>query len=240
MLYRRLSLALVLLVLLPAILEAQATVTVIDGLSGPALAQPEDLAIDVWANGSPLANHLDFAQVKGPISLAAGLYHLQVYPAGANPAATAALADTTTTLADGDDVHVVTYLVPVPSVASPRVALTLFFNDNTPRITGSHSRLLPARASRLVFRHTAAYPRLALNNATLPFDPTLASEDTVSLNINPGVYAFALSQAGTPRPVLLGRPMDFALVSGTTRYVYFIGSPVDASFRFLTFTAPLP
>lgn len=191
-----------------------ANVTVLHGV--PGLSGP----VEVVANGNTLFT-FEYGEQRGPLSLAAGSYALEVRLNG-SPILTA-----NATLASGDDVSVIAHL---DAGGSP--LLTAFANDVT-------SLTLPS--SRLIVRHTAQAPavdvELSQNNTVVATIPNLSNGGEAVADVAPGAYSVRLLAAGTTS-VAFG-PADVVVENGRGYGVFAVGDVSGPSFTLLTQGLPL-
>jgi hypothetical protein len=214
---------------------AQANVAVLHGISGAVLGLDADLPVDVWVNDAPFLTDFRFGDVGGPLELPAGDYSIAIYLAGSDPEMSDPVLTLDATLADGDNVDIVAHLTP-----GPGIALTPFVNNATPQIVDPISPRISSRSVRLTVRHAADFPRAALNRLLgTVAEPTLASGEGLSLDLDPGTYRFWLSRAGARRPIFPS-PITVALEADIAYNVYAIGSADDGSFQLAIIIRDLP
>lgn len=200
--------------LLAALSAQDAKVTVLHGV--PGLPAP----VQVLANGNPLFT-FDYGEQRGPLSLPAGTYNLEVRLNGATILAASA------PVAAGTDIAVIAHL---DAAGTPQ--LGLFGN-------GLQPQTLPS--SRLYVRHTAQAPAvdvdLAQNGATVATIPNLVNGAEAVANVAPGKYAVTVRVAGTPT-VAFG-PVDVAVENGLGHGVFATGVAGQPSFRLQVQRVPL-
>lgn len=201
--------------LLAASLSAQnANVTVLHGV--PGLPAP----VEVFADGTSLFT-FDYGEQRGPLSLPAGSYQLEVRLNGAT------ILGTTATVAAGIDYSVVAN---VDASGTPQLSVFTNALDN-----------LTLPTSRLYVRHTAEAPPvdvvLAQNGVDVATIPALANGNEASADVAPGDYAVRLVVAGTGN-VAFG-PVDVRVENGRGYGVFAVGSAGTPSFRLLTQFVPL-
>lgn len=203
---------------------ADGTVTVVHGVPG--------LTVDVYVNGALTLPGFVPGTVTPPLDLPADTYDVVIVPAGGDPANPAIAGSAA--LADGDNVSLVAHLT-----AAGAPTLSVFANDTAG---------IPAGASRLAVRHTAAAPAVdvALVKRRFGF-PKLAGllEDLTNPNeatvdVRAGTYEGYVLPAGRFKPVLAAAKL--ALEKATFTAVYAVGSPADDTFMLLvqTIGAPAP
>ena len=177
-----------------AVPAQDAKVTVLHGV--PGLPAP----VQVFANGSLLFS-FDYGEQRGPLSLPAGPYALDVRLNGTS------ILTATANVAAGLDYSVIANL---DAGGVPR--LSVFGN-------GLQSQTLPG--SRLYVRHTAQAPAvdvvLAQNGVGVATIPNLANGSEVVANVAPGRYDVSLRVAGTttvafgPAPVAFENGLGYGL-----------------------------
>lgn len=188
-----------------------ATVTVVHGIPG--------LPVDVYVDGSLTLRNFQPETVSQPLSLAPGTYQLAVRKAGASPTSTPILS-ASATLAAGENVSVVAHL---SATGTPE--LTIFQNDTSP---------IPAGDGRLVVRHTAAAPAVAIlaNGQTVTSNLTNGQQATLTLPA--GTIRAAVALNGTTTPVI--GPADVTIGNGVETIVYAVGSASAHSLALVTQT----
>lgn len=201
--------------LLASSLSAQdATVTVLHGV--PGLPAP----VEVFANGTSLFT-FDYGEQRGPLSLGAGSYQLDVRLNGTT------ILSTTANVAAGIDYSVIANL---DAGGAPRLSLFANALDN-----------VTLQTSRLYVRHTAEAPPvdvvLAQNGVDVATIPALANGSEASADVAPGDYAVRLVVTGTST-VAFG-PVDVRVENGRGYGVFAVGSAGTPSFRLLTQLVPL-
>lgn len=191
-------------------------------VSGSALAQDARLtvvhgvpglprAVEVFANGSELFSFC-FEEQRGPLTLPAGTYDVEVRLAGAT------ILSQSYTLSSGDDVSVAAHL---DALGTPR--LSAFVND---------ASALALPASRVAVRHAAAAPAVDVDffagGALALTIPGLANGSQAAADVPPGTYDVALRVAGTPT-VAFG-PVPVTVADGLRYGVFAVGEVGTASF----------
>lgn len=198
-----------------AILPAQdAKVTVLHGV--PGLSAP----VQVFANGNPLFT-FDYGEQRGPLSLPAGGYFLEVRLNGTP------ILSTTANVAAGLDYSIIANLS-----ASGTPVLSLFGNSlTTPALPGA----------RLYVRHTAQAPAvdvlLEQNGTVVATIPNLSNGGQVVTDVAPGVYSVRLNLAGTTTTAF--GPVPVALENGGGYGVFATGVALSPSFRLQLQAVPL-
>lgn len=189
-----------LLLLLPSAAFAQnAKLTVVHGI--PGLPAP----VDVYANGTKLFS-FDFNQSRGPLSLPAATYNLEVRLNG-SPVLTAPA-----NVQAGKDYTVIAH----PKVGSG-IALAIFENDIA---------TIPLDKSRVTVRHLADAPavdvKLTQGATTVATIPNLSNPNQAKAEFAAGDYAASLFAAGTTTKAL--GPVPLRLDRGIHYLVHAIGS----------------
>lgn len=197
-----------------AVPAQDAKVTVLHGV--PGLPAP----VQVFANGGLLFS-FDYGEQRGPLSLPAGAYALDVRLNGNSILATNA------NVAAGLDYSVIANLD-----AGGTPTLSVFAN-------GLQSQTLPG--SRLYVRHTAQAPAvdvvLAQNSAVVATIPGLANGNEVVANVAPGRYEVSLRVAGTTT-VAFG-PAPVAFENGLGYGIFATGVALSPSFQLQQQRVPL-
>lgn len=201
--------------LLLATLPAQdARLTVLHGV--PGLPAP----VQVFANGNQLFS-FEYGEQRGPLSLPAGAYALEVRLNGAP------ILNANATVAAGLDYSVIANL---DAAGTPR--LSVFAN-------GLQAQTLPG--SRLYVRHTAQAPAvdvvLEQNGVAVATIPNLANGNEVTANVAPGRYAVRLRVAGTATTAF--GPADVAFENGLGYGIFATGVALSPSFQLQQQRVPL-
>ena len=208
---RSLFFAATLVVAIPA---QDAKLTVVHGV--PGLPAP----VQVFANNGLLFS-FDYGEQRGPLSLPAGAYALDVRLNGAS------ILTATANVAAGLDYSVIANL---DASGTPR--LSVFANGlATPTLPGS----------RLYVRHTAQAPAvdvvLLQGGAVVATIPGLANGGEVVTDVAPGRYAVRLNVAGSST-VAFG-PADVAVENGVGYGIFATGVALASSFRLQQQRVPL-
>lgn len=200
--------------LLVAVSAQDAKVSVLHGV--PGLPAP----VQVFANGGLLFS-FDYGEQRGPLSLPAGAYALEVRLNGST------ILSANANVAAGLDYSVIANL---NATGTPQ--LSVFQN-------GLQAQTLPS--SRLYVRHTAQAPavdiRLLQNGATVATIPNVTNGQEAVANVAPGTYGVQINVAGTTT-VAFG-PADVRLENGVGYGVFATGVALQPSFRLLTQRVPL-
>ena len=186
-----------------------AKLSIIHGI--PGLPAP----VEVFANGGRLFS-FDFGTCKGPLSLPAARYNVEVRLNGV-PVLTAPLD-----LQAGRDYSAVAHLT-----AAGGNTLSLFQNDISPIAAGN---------ARVVVRHTAAAPAVDVgldrNGSRFATIRNLANPNSQQADVPAADYAASLFPAGGSTAVL--GPAPLPLPAGAVTIVYAIGSLSGGSLELLT------
>lgn len=208
------SLSLAASMLLAALPAQDATVTVLHGI--PGLGAP----VDVFANGSLLFS-FDYAEQRGPLTLAPGNYALEVRQNGTS------LLSLNANLAADIDYSVIANL---DAAGAPQ--LQAFGND-------LDNVSLPT--SRLYVRHTAQAPAvdviLSQGGAVVATIPNVSNGMEAQADVAPGIYSVQLNLAGSST-VAFG-PADVAVENGSGYGVFAVGQAGTSNFQLLTQIVPL-
>lgn len=192
-----------------ALAAQDAKLSVIHGI--PGLPAP----VEVFANGNRLFA-FDFGTCKGPLSLPAARYNVEVRLNG-TPVLTAPLD-----LQAGRDYSAIAHLT-----ASGANTLSLFQNDISPIAAGS---------ARVVVRHTAAAPTVDVgldrNGSRFATIRGLSNPQSQQADVPADDYSASLFPAGGSTAVL--GPARLPLAAGQVTIVYAIGSLSGGSLELLT------
>lgn len=197
-----LTAALVLAFAAPAVAqESGGTVTVFHGVPG--------LTVDVYVNGDLTLEGFEPGTITDPLSLPAGDYEIEIYPAGADPEAEDPAISGSASVTDGLNATVTANLD-----AEGTPALNVFVNDVSE---------IPAGQARLTVRHTAAAPAVDVRANGEVVAPDLTNPDEAGpLTVDAGTITADVVLAGT-EDVAIG-PADLTLDAGTAYFVYAWGS----------------
>ncbi len=201
-------LAIMALLAVPSAAFAQddGTVTVVHGVP--------DLEVDVWVNGDATLPGFTFGTVTDPLTLPAGDYDIEIYPAGTDPDGNEpALADTVT-LPAGANASIVAHLD-----AGGAPTLSVFVNDISAIAAGN---------GRVTARHVAAAPTVdILANDAVLFGGVSNPAEGVA-DVPAATYDVKIVPTGATEPVVF--QTDLAVPEGTNVIVYAIGSLDGGSF----------
>lgn len=204
--------AVIALLVIPTSASAQdeGTVTVVHGVP--------DLAVDVWVNGEATLPGFTFGTVEGPLTLPAGDYAIEIYPAGTDPEGNDPALAQTVTLPAGANASIVAHLD-----ADGNPTLSVFVNDTSAIAAGN---------ARVTARHTAAAPAVdVLANDGAVFSNVANGAEGVT-DVPADTYNIKIVPTGATEPVVF--EADLALPEGTNSIAYAIGSLEGGSFQVVT------
>ncbi len=198
-------------VMLPVALAAPASaagtdaqVSVFHGVPG--------LVVDVYANGDAILEDFQPGTITDPLTLPAGDYDLQVFPANADPSGDAAI-EASATVPAGANVTIAAHLS-----AEGTPVLTPFVND----VSAVH-----AGQARLTARHTAAAPAVDVRAGGTPVFSGVTNPNEGVTEVPAGTVSADVALAGTST-VAIG-PADVDLAEGVNTIVYAYGSASDGN-----------
>jgi len=214
------TLAVVGIALAPAVAVAQnASVYAVHGIPGQALGLPQELPVDVSVQGVgciAALNGFTFGEIRGPLSLPAGTYVLEVRPANSvAPCANApVLTSAPVNVMGGRNYSVVAHLT---EAGAP--AISAYVNDV--------SRTEPGKG-RVLVHHTAAAPAVDITLARGAGNGPAAALEGVAnpaqgaVQLRPGDYQLSIAASASPnQPVYTATA---SIAPFTTTLVYAIGS----------------
>ncbi len=186
--------------------------------------------VDVYVNGKLQLPDFLPSTVAGPLELAAGDYHVQVFPHVASPPTDApssgAVIDKTETVPGGISASIVANLD-----AGGNPALNVFVNKLDP---------LAAGKARVSVRHTAAAPAVDIYVDGAKAISSLTNPDEAVAEIPTGSHEIAVKLAGTATTVI--GPVTLTFDANTNTAIYAIGSAeaqtLDVVAQVLDTTAP--
>jgi hypothetical protein len=174
-----------------------------------------DLTVDVYVNGDLTLEDFEFGTVAGPLTLPAGTYDLEIYPADADPSSTDPALSGSTDLPGGAYATIAAYL---EEGGSP--TLGVFVENNSAVDAGN---------ARITARHLADFGAVDI----------LANDGAVWEDVTNGVgadtdvptdtYNIKITAAGDPSTVAFDA--DLNLAEGTNTIAYAIGSVSGGSFQ---------
>jgi hypothetical protein len=199
-----------LLALVPATASAQSSegqVVVVHGVP--------DLTVDVYVNGDLTLEDFEFGTVAGPLTLPAGTYDLEVYPADADPDSSDPALSGSTDLPGGAYATIAAYL---QEGGAP--TLGVFVENNASTDAGN---------ARVTARHLAdfgAVDVLANDGAVFEGVTNGAGGDA---DVPADTYNIKITAAGDASTVAFDA--DLNLAEGTNTIAYAIGSVAGGSFQ---------
>ena len=208
-----------LLALVPATASAQSSegqVVVVHGVP--------DLTVDVYVNGALTLEDFEFGTVAGPLTLPAGTYDLEIYPADADPSSSDPALAGSTDLPGGAYATIAAYL---QEGGAP--TLGVFVENNSATDAGN---------ARITARHLAdfgAVDILANDGAVFEGVTNGAGGDA---DVPADTYNIKITAAGDASTVAFDA--DLNLLEGTNTIAYAIGSVSGGSFQVVanTITGP--
>lgn len=196
-------------------LSSGATVYVVHGINGTDLALPEALPVDIEVNGSCAITALPFRAIRGPLTLPAGAYDINVRLA-ASPACSGAavIAVPGATLADGDNVSIVAHLS-----ATGAPTASIFANDRSGN-----------RPAALAARHVAAFGPVDVAVGNTRVFTGVANGQGGTAAITPGHVRVSIFPAGQSPAAFSAR---IAPRAGFLTILYAVGTPAKGTFEVL-------
>lgn len=179
-----------------------------------------DLTVDVYVNGDLTLEDFEYGTVAGPLSLPAGTYDLEVYPADADPSSSDPALSGSTDLPGGAFATIAAYL---EEGGSPTLGVFVENNGNT-----------DAGNARITARHLAdfgAVDILANDSAVWEGVTNGVGADT---DVPADTYNIKITAAGDPATVAFDA--DLNLAEGTNTIAYAIGSVADGNFQVVATT----
>lgn len=179
-----------------------------------------DLTVDVYVNGDLVLEDFEFGTVAGPLTLPAGTYDLEVYPANADPSSSDPALAGSTDLPGGAYATIAAYL---QEGGAP--TLGVFVENNSQIAAGN---------ARVTARHLAdfgAVDILANGGAVWEGVTNGVGADT---EVPADTYNLEITAAGDPATVAFDA--DVNLAEGTDTIAYAIGSVGDGTFQVVTNT----
>ncbi len=189
--------------------------TVVHGVPG--------LTVDVYLNGNLTLPGFAPETIAGPLLLAATDYEVAIYPAGANPLATAPAISGSTSLPAGANASIVAHLD-----ADGKPTLSVFVNDVSEIAAGE---------ARLVVRHTAAAPAVDIvANAALKLFENVTNPNEGQKDVAADTYGVTINAAGTDTVAFDAG--DVPLPEGQSTIVYAVGDLDAETFTLLIQAIP--
>jgi hypothetical protein len=172
-------------------------------------------AVDVYVNGDLTLPGFEFGNVEGPLTLPAGTYDLEIYPAGADAASTDAALAGSTDLPAGAYASIVAYL---QEGGAPTLGVFVENNANT-----------AAGNARVTARHLADFGAVdILANDGAMFEGVTNGQGA-DTDVPADTYNIKITAAGDASTVAFDA--DLALAEGTNTIAYAIGSVAGGSFQ---------
>ena len=174
-----------------------------------------DLTVDVYVNGDLTIEDFEYGTVAGPLTLPAGTYDLEVYPADADPSASDPALAGSTDLPGGAYATIAAYL---QEGGAP--TLGVFVENNSSTDAGN---------ARITARHLAdfgAVDVLANDGAVWEGVTNGVGADT---DVPADTYNIKITAAGDASTVAFDA--DLNLAEGTNTIAYAIGSVAGGSFQ---------
>lgn len=164
--------------------------------------------VDVWVNGDPFLTDFEPGTITDAVTLAAGTYEIEIYPAGSDPETTDAIISESPEVPGGANLSVVAHL---DGDGNP--TLSAFVND-TSELDGE---------ARVTARHTAAAPEVDIRAGGDVLFENVPNGAEGSAVVPAGTYSVDVVPTGAEEPVVLG-PADLDLAADTLTVAYAIGS----------------
>ncbi len=199
----------VLLVPTAAIAQDEGTVTVVHGVP--------DLEVDVWVNGEATLEGFTFGTVTDPLTLPAGDYEIEIYPAGTDPEGNDPALAGSASVTAGLNATIVAHLT---EAGDP--TLSVFVNDTS---------AIDAGNGRVTARHTAAAPTVDILAGDDPLFAGVANPQEGVADVPADTYPVSIVPAGATEPVVF--ETDLEIPEGTNVIVYAVGSLEGESFMVL-------
>jgi hypothetical protein len=177
-----------------------------------------DLEVDVYVNGELTLEAFQYGDVAGPLDLPAGTYELEVFAAGADPAADDPALSGSADLPEGAVATIAAYL---QEGGTP--TLGVFVENNA---------TIEAGNARVTARHLADFgPVDVLANDSAVFSGVTNGQGG-DADVPADTYNIKITPAGDPATVAFEADLD--LPEGTNSIAYAIGSVEGGSFRVVT------
>lgn len=174
-----------------------------------------DLTVDVYVNGDLTLEDFEYGTVAGPLTLPAGTYELEIYPADADPGSTDPALSGTADLPGGAYATIAAYL---EEGGTP--TLGVFAENNS---------AIDAGNARITARHLADFGAVdVLANDAAVWEGVIngVGADT---EVPADTYNVKITAAGDAATVAFDADLDLA--EGTNTIAYAIGSVAGGSFQ---------
>ncbi|MGA9597839.1 MAG: DUF4397 domain-containing protein [Acidimicrobiia bacterium] len=174
-----------------------------------------DLTVDVYVNGDLTLEDFEFGTVAGPLTLPAGTYELEVYPAGADPSATDPALSGSADLPGGAYATIAAYL---QEGGDP--TLGVFVENNSSIDAGN---------ARITARHLADFGAVDILANDGAVWESVVNGVGADIAVPADTYNVKITAAGDPDTVAFDA--DLNLAEGTNTIAYAIGSVAGDTFQ---------
>lgn len=174
-----------------------------------------DLTVDVYVNGTLTLEDFEFGTVAGPLTLPAGTYDLEVYPADADPSSSDPALSGSTDLPGGAYATIAAYL---QEGGAP--TLGVFVENNSPTDAGN---------ARITARHLADFGAVDILANDGPVWEGVTNGVGADTDVPADTYNIEITAAGDASTVAFDA--DLNLAEGTNTVAYAIGSVAGGSFQ---------
>lgn len=174
-----------------------------------------DLAVDVYVNGDLTLEGFEYGTVAGPLTLPAGTYDLEIYPADADPDSTDPALAGSADLTAGAYVTIAAYL---QEGGSP--ALGVFAENNTSTDAGN---------ARITARHLADFGAVDILANDGAVWEGVVNGGGADAEVPADTYNIKITAAGDADTVAFDADLDLA--EGTNTLAYAIGSVAGGTFQ---------
>ena len=174
-----------------------------------------DLTVDVYVNGALTLEDFEFGTVAGPLTLPAGTYDLEVYPADADPDSTDPALSGSTDLPGGAYATIAAYL---QEGGAPTLGVFVENNSNT-----------DAGNARITARHLADFGAVDVLANDGPVWEGVTNGGGADTDVPADAYNIKITAAGDASTVAFDA--DLNLIEGTNTIAYAIGSVAGGSFQ---------
>jgi len=174
-----------------------------------------DLTVDVYVNGDLTLEDFEFGTVAGPLTLPAGTYELEVYPAGADPSATDPALSGSADLPGGAYATIAAYL---QEGGDPTLGVFVENNSN-----------IDAGNARITARHLADFGAVDILANDGAVWEGVVNGVGADIEVPADTYNIKVTAAGDPGTVAFDA--DLNLAEGTNTIAYAIGSVAGGTFQ---------